>query len=151
MRKLVLFTAIMSTAVSVLAADAPTLAAPAAVLPVEISKPRVTVADSIDRADRDRAAAMKSWKISLLPLVGSQALDVASSYGMRELNPLLADPNGGFGMKATSLKLGVTGAVIGVEYLIVRKYPRSARVISKLNWSTAIVTTGFAVHNYAIK
>lgn len=98
-----------------------------------------------------RAVALKSWKISLAPLVASQALDAASSYGMRELNPLLASANGGFEMKATSIKLGVTGALVGVEYLIVRKYPRSARVISKLNWTSGIVTTGFAVHNYAIK
>ena len=101
--------------------------------------------------DTARSAAMKSWKISLAPLVGSQALDAASSYGMRELNPLLTSSNGGFEMKATSIKLGVTGALVGVEYLIVRKYPRSTRVISKLNWTSGIVTAGFAVHNYAIK
>jgi hypothetical protein len=101
--------------------------------------------------DTARAAAIRSWKISLAPLVGSQALDAASSYGMRELNPLLVSSNGGFEMKAVSIKLGVTGALVGAEYLIVRKYPRSARVISKLNWTTGIVTTGFAIHNYAIK
>jgi hypothetical protein len=98
-----------------------------------------------------RAAALKSWKISLAPLIGSQALDAASSYGMRELNPVLASPNGGFEMKGVSIKLGVTAAAVGIEYLIVRKFPRSARTISKLNWTTGIVTTGFAVHNYAIK
>jgi hypothetical protein len=101
--------------------------------------------------DTARAAALRSWKISLAPLVGSQALDAASSYGMRELNPLLASANGGFEMKATAIKLGATGAAVGIEYLIVRKYPGSARVISKLNWTTGIVTTGFAIHNYAIK
>jgi hypothetical protein len=108
---------------------------------------------SIDQISEEtaRAAAMRSWKISLVPLVGSQALDAASSYGMRELNPLLASSNGGFEMKATSIKLGVTGALVGVEYLVVRRYPRSARVISKLNWTSGIVTTGFAVHNYIIK
>jgi hypothetical protein len=98
-----------------------------------------------------RASALKSWKISLAPLIGSQALDAASSYGMRELNPVLASPNGGFEMKGVSIKLGVTAAAVGIEYLIVRKFPRSARTISKLNWTTGIVTTGFAVHNYAIK
>src|ERR1039458_6053357 len=102
-------------------------------------------------ADTTRSVSLKSWKISLAPLVASQALDAASSYGMRELNPLLASPNGGFEMKAVSIKLGVTGALVGAEYLIVRKSPRSARVISKLNWTSGIVTTGFAVHNYAIR
>lgn len=96
-------------------------------------------------------SALKSWKISIAPLVASQALDAASSYGMRELNPLLASSNGGFEMKAASIKLGVTGAIVGLEYLIVRKYPRSTHVISKLNWTSGIVTTGFAVHNFAIK
>ena len=94
---------------------------------------------------------MKSWKISLAPLIGSQALDAASSYGMRELNPLLASSNGGFEGKAFAIKLGATGAIVGLEYLLVKKYPRSTRLISKLNWTTGIVTTGFAVHNYAIK
>ena len=97
------------------------------------------------------AAAMRSWKISLAPLVASQALDASSSYGMRELNPLLASANGGFEMKGAMIKLSFTGAAVGMEYLIVRKYPRTARIISKLNWTCGIVTTGFAIHNYAIK
>jgi hypothetical protein len=101
--------------------------------------------------DTTRTAAFRAWKISLVPFVASQALDVFSSYGMRELNPLLASANGGFEMKGAAIKLGVIGAVAGAEYLIVRKYPRSARVISRLNWTTGIVTTGFAVHNFAIK
>src|SRR5258707_15334117 len=32
----------------------------------------------------------RQWAISLAPLFASQALDAASSYGMRELNPVLA-------------------------------------------------------------
>ena len=101
--------------------------------------------------ETSRAAAMKSWKLSLAPLVASQALDASSSYGMRELNPLLASSNGGFEMKATSIKIGATAAAVGIEYLLVRKYPHSARILSKMNWATGIVTTSFAIHNYAIK
>jgi hypothetical protein len=101
--------------------------------------------------DTTRAAALKSWKISLAPLVASQALDVSSSYGMRELNPLLASANGGLEMKGAAIKLGITGAAVGAEYLIVRKFPRSARMISRLNWTSGIVTTGFAIHNYVIR
>ncbi len=96
-------------------------------------------------------AALRAWKISLIPVVASQSLDIASSYGMRELNPLLAGPDGRFGAKATTIKLGATAAVIGVEYLIVKKWPGSARVLSKVNWGTSALTTAFAVHNYAIK
>ena len=130
---------LLTTAVAARAADAPDTTFPSA-------------RQSVERSARHSAdSAMKAWKISLVPLVSSQSLDAASSYGMRELNPLLASSNGGFEMKATSIKLGVTAAIVGVEYLIVRKYPRSTRVISKLNWTSGIVTTGFAIHNFAIK
>jgi len=95
--------------------------------------------------------AMRRWKMSVLPVFASQALDVTSSYGMRELNPMLASSDGSFGAKGAGIKLGATAGLLGVEYLIVRKYPRSARVFTKINWSVSIVTIGFAAHNYAIR
>src|SRR6266581_8845725 len=82
----------------------------------------------------------KQWAISLAPLLVSQSLDAASSYGMRELNPLLASPDGGFGMKATSMKFGVIGALTGVEYVLVKKYPRSAKFFTIVNWTTTGAT-----------
>jgi hypothetical protein len=92
----------------------------------------------------------KTWTWSLAPLVASQAFDAASSYGYRELNPLLADLNGGFGAKGVAIKFAVVGALIGAEYLILRKSPRSSRFFAVLNWSGAGVTAGLAVHNYAV-
>jgi hypothetical protein len=92
----------------------------------------------------------RQWAISLVPLFGSEALDAASSYGMRELNPLLAGSNGGFGMKATVIKFGVIGALAGAEYLVVRKHPASAKFFTIVNWATAGATTGLAVHNYGL-
>jgi hypothetical protein len=97
------------------------------------------------------ANALKAWKRSLVPLMASQSLDAVSSYGMRELNPMLADSRGAFGMRATAVKFGVVGALVGVEYLIVRKHPGAARIFSKLNWTAAGITTGVAVHNFAIR
>ena len=98
-----------------------------------------------------REHAMHRWEISLAPLVASQGLDTASSWGMRELNPALAESNGGFGARSALLKFGATGALIGVEYLIVRGSPRAARIFEKMNWSGAALTSAFALHNYAIK
>lgn len=100
---------------------------------------------------KQQEAALRAWKISLVPVVASQSLDIASSYGMIERNPLLAGPDGRFSTKALSIKLGTTAAIIGVEYLIVKKWSGSARVLSKVNWGTSALTTGFAVHNFAIK
>jgi hypothetical protein len=92
----------------------------------------------------------KKWAISLAPLVASEALDAASSYGLRELNPVLAQPDGRFGMKAAGIKFGVIGGLVGVEYLLVRKYPRSAKFFTVINWTTAGATTGLAIHNYTL-
>lgn len=101
-------------------------------------------------ADRARGSWQKKWAISLAPLLVSESLDAASSYGMRELNPMLAAPDGRFGMKAAVLKFGVAGGLMGVEYLLVRKYPRSAKFFTVINWTTAGATTGLAIHNYSL-
>jgi hypothetical protein len=94
---------------------------------------------------------MRSWERSLIPLVASQSLDAASSYGYRELNPLLASQNGTFGVKATAMKFSVVAGLIGVEYLLVRKSPKAARLFEKLNWSSSLLTTGLAVHNFVVR
>jgi len=93
----------------------------------------------------------RAWKVSLAPLLASQAFDAASSYGMRELNPALSTADGRFGVKSTAIKFGATAALIGVEYLVIRKHPRAASAFAKFNWATGIVTAGFAAHNYAIR
>ncbi|HEY4364065.1 MAG TPA: hypothetical protein VGN17_24055 [Bryobacteraceae bacterium] len=93
----------------------------------------------------------RSFKWSLAPLVASQTLDVTSSYGMRELNPALAGADGRFGPRSAALKLGLTGALVGVEYLVVKIHPGAARFFTSINWSGAALTTGFAVHNFSIR
>jgi hypothetical protein len=86
-------------------------------LPVQPSAPALSVESSARRGARQEQdqAPYRQWKISLAPVVASQALDVASSYGMRELNPLLAGPDGRFGAQGAGIKLGSTAAILGVE------------------------------------
>lgn len=103
-----------------------------------------------DRSARDERA-VQAWKRSLIPVVASQGLDVASSWGMRELNPMLAGSSGRFGGRAVAIKGGAVAGIVGLEYLIVKKWPGAARVLSKLNWSSSVLTSAFAVHNFAIK
>jgi hypothetical protein len=102
-------------------------------------------------ASTDHRRDLRRWKLSLVPLAASQALDLSSSWGMRELNPVLAGPDGRFGVQAATVKLGVVGALVGIEYLIVKKYPRTARAFEKINWSGAALTSSFAVHNFMIR
>ena len=99
------------------------------------------------RSNRD----YNPWKISLIPLAATQALDVSSSFGMRELNPALSGSSGTFGAQSSVIKLGAVAAMIGIEYLLVKKHPSSARILSKMNWTGAAVTGAFALHNFAIR
>jgi hypothetical protein len=103
-----------------------------------------------ERPWNNEAKWRKQWAFSLAPLLVSESLDAASSYGMRELNPVLASSDGSFGMKSASLKFGAVGALAGVEYALVKKYPRSARFFTIVNWTTAGATTGLAVHNFRL-
>jgi hypothetical protein len=123
------------------------------VFAILISAALFVQAEDVDSTAREAThrAFMRSWERSLIPLVASQSLDAASSYGYRELNPLLADPNGAFGARATTLKFSVVFALVGVEYLLVRKNPRAARLFEKLNWTSSVLTTGLAVHNYVVR
>ena len=105
----------------------------------------------IYKAETYRPSLARSWKWSLAPLVASQGFDIYSSYGMRELNPVLAGSQGQFGGKAIALKVGLIVALVGVEYLIVKTHPRAAGVFTKINWSGAALTTGFAAHNLTIR
>ncbi|HXP85248.1 MAG TPA: hypothetical protein VN841_11040 [Bryobacteraceae bacterium] len=110
----------------------------------------VLAREASERNSRDQAG-YRSWKWSLAAVIASQALDTASSWNMHELNPALADGSGRFEMKAATLKFGAAGALLCAEYVLVKKHPAAARVLAKLNWSSAVVTGAFAAHNYAIK
>jgi hypothetical protein len=99
-------------------------------------------------AERREIAA---WRRSLIPLVSSQTLDITSSWGGRELNPLLSDTNGRFGVRGILIKGGTTAAIVGVEYWIVRKWPRAARVLSRFNWGSSALAGGLAARNYWVR
>ena len=124
-------------------------ALPAATL--ALPKTGLSVTENADNVARTEAVWRKRWAISLAPLFAAQTLDATSSYGMRELNPLLAGSNGGFGMKAVGIKFAAVGGFAAVETVLVRKHPHTAKLFTILNWTVAGVTSSFAVHNYSIR
>jgi hypothetical protein len=115
------------------------------------NRPVSVLAREASEGSRRDERGYRAWKWSLAPVIASQALDAASSWNMRELNPALADGSGRFAVKSATLKFGAAGALLCAEYLLVKKHPGAARVLAKLNWSSAAVTGAFAAHNYAIK
>jgi len=105
---------------------------------------------SIDDSARASAPSRQPWELSLIPLFAAQGLDAASSWGHRETNPLLAGPDGSFGMKAAGIKVGFVAGAAVAEYLLMKHRPGLAKLLVRLNYGNAIMTTGFAVHNFVI-
>ena len=99
----------------------------------------------------EQQAAYNAWKRSVAIVAASQVLDVTSSYGMRELNPLLADSSQRFGMKAAGIKLGASAAILAAQYWMVKTHPGKARRMTILNYAGAALTSAFAAHNFSIR
>jgi hypothetical protein len=93
----------------------------------------------------------KLWKWSVAAVAASTAADVHSSYGMRELNPLLRGPGGRFGVQSALLKAGAVGVILLGQKLFLPGRSGRMKGWSTVNFSMAATTGAFAVHNYAIR
>jgi hypothetical protein len=122
-----------------------------ALLPAHRSIEQIAAEERSANLEAERAKAWRRrWMISLAPLVTSNIMDSSSSWGLHELNPALAGADGRFGMKAVGIKFSVVGGLIGGEYLLVKKFPKSAKFFTFVNLSTAGITSGLAMHNYML-
>lgn len=92
------------------------------------------------------------WMTSLAALAVSNALDVRSSWGKRELNPVLADSSGAFKVKGALMKSGIQAAVIGVEYLILRRKPSKQlyHITALMNFGCAAAVQAVAIRNFTV-
>ena len=97
-------------------------------------------------------SAPASWKISLTALAEANIVDAASSWNKHELNPALAAPSATFGWPALGLKMGITGAVLGIEWLATRHsgHPGLYRALSIVNFGGAAAMGAVAGHNFTI-
>ena len=88
------------------------------------------------------------WRASVAALVASSALDAHSSWGKREMNPLLAGPDGRFGTRAVAIKSLITGAALGGQWFMLRHKPSMAKYAIIGNFGLAGIYTRVAIHNY---
>jgi len=92
------------------------------------------------------------WKVSLGALVAAQIMDTNSSWGYRELNPILRSPSGAFGAKAVGIKGGMTAATGLAQWRALRNRPwASTALYTVMNFAGAALTAGIAGRNYAIR
>jgi hypothetical protein len=97
-------------------------------------------------AEESLSHGRRFWHWSMAVLAAANAADVASSVGHYELNPVLG--SGRFGMRSAGIKIGISAATLGVEYLIVRRHPEAMRKTAYVNIGLAGVTAGIAAGNF---
>ncbi len=85
-------------------------------------------------------------------MAGAEAADIQSSWGKREMNPVLAGPNGAFGARGALIKAAVTGGALLFEYLEYRRRPsgKLLRWLGLINFGTAGTIGGVAARNYGV-
>ncbi len=94
----------------------------------------------------------KAWKkayvASILCVSAGSTMDAVSSWSYPESNPWLRSGDGTFRLRGLMVKTGITAAVLGSEYLIMRKWPRTRKVLTVVNFGWAVDETRITVRNY---
>lgn len=89
------------------------------------------------------------WRVTQAAMLASTTADVASSYGRRELDPVLG--RGRYGIRQTSLEFGITGIVLAVQEIAVHRKPILAKRLAIVNLVRTGAYTGLAVHNESVR
>lgn len=85
---------------------------------------------------------------SLATMGAASFMDVHSSLGKRELNPILRSSDGRFGGKGIAIKLAIVGSYAGISYLVVRRFPKMTRFMTITNFAVAAVPAAVSINNY---
>jgi len=91
------------------------------------------------------------WWASVAVVVGATLLDVASSRGGVETNPMLRSSSGTFSTKrALLLKSAATGGMLATEAWVMRRSPHSDRSAAVVNFVSGGAVAGLAVRNWKV-
>jgi hypothetical protein len=93
----------------------------------------------------------KLWRISAAVLGAVTIADMQSSVGRQEANPFLASQNGQFSARGMAFKGAGVGAMLGVQYLMLRKHPQADKYAAGANFAAAALTGAIVVHNHMVK
>jgi hypothetical protein len=101
--------------------------------------------------DRERPAGRKLWWISIAAVAAATLLDVESSVGKYEQNPVFRSGDGTFNARrALAIKAGALGAATAAQYLIFRHERRMPTAITVANFGAAGALGGIAVRNWGV-
>ena len=97
------------------------------------------------------AQERKLWKWSAASLAMATVADCHSSYGKRELNPVLRGSGNRFDVTSVALKAGAVGVLLLGQKLFLPGRTGKRRSWAALNFSMAATTSLFAARNYSIR
>ena len=101
----------------------------------------------VPRFSRDDAA----WLASFSAFATTQVLDIHSSNGKRELNPMFRASDGMFDTnRAVLIKSATVGGVFASQYFINKKYPSMKKYSTLMNIGLTVGYVFVLRHNYSI-
>jgi hypothetical protein len=80
-------------------------------------------------------------------LVLAHSLDIESSWGKHELNPLLQSSNQTFGARGASIKIGVVALGLVAGELIVHKHPKFEKYVGIADFAVAGAESAAVINN----
>jgi hypothetical protein len=101
---------------------------------------------SVDVSERSR----RMYLFSVAAFNAVNILDITSSYGKQELNPLLAGNNQRFDMSSAGKKLAMVGAIDASQIFALRRQPATRRRLAIANFVMSGILAGVVAHNYGI-
>ena len=102
--------------------------------------------DVVQRAKHENNR--KLWWLSVAALTAATAVDIQSSTGKYEQNSLLQNGSGQFNLtRGLTVKVGMVGAVLGVQYLLYRRQKEIPMMTAVGNLAGAGMLSAIALHN----
>jgi hypothetical protein len=99
-----------------------------------------------------KRSSKKLWWASVALVVAASVLDVMSSRGGMEVNPLMRGRDGSFNTRrAVMIKSISMGGMLATEALLMRKSPKTARSSAIANLVAGGAVTGLAIRNFRIQ
>ena len=89
------------------------------------------------------------WIASMLAMAAASGMDAGTSWGKLEGNSLLASPDGRFGAKGVSIKVGIAAGVI-IPQILLRRHRELRMPFSLGNFAQAAIFGGIAIHNLGV-
>ncbi len=91
----------------------------------------------------------RQYRLSVAAFAAASVADTWSSWGGRELNPVLG--TGRFTTKQASIKGAITAGMIAAEIGLVRRHPSLRRTFTVTNWIAAGLLAGVAARNERLR